>query len=121
LISILMTSLLFSDDAAAQDKSSYMRIASIVVDAAKLESFKAALKEGVETAVAKEPGVHSFSAVYDKEDPTHITVFEVYASVEAYKLHIQTDHFKKYKATVEGMVKSLVLTDVVPIAQAAKP
>ena len=104
----------------AQDKKPYVRIAKIVVDSAQLENYKAALKEHAEAAVSKEPGVLTLFAVYDKDHPTHVTVFEIYASVDTYKSHIQTPHFLKYKTTVKDMVKSLVLTDVVPIALETK-
>ncbi|MBS1918001.1 MAG: antibiotic biosynthesis monooxygenase [Bacteroidetes bacterium] len=97
-----------------------MRIARVVIDSAQLENYKAALKEGMHAAVSKEPGVLRLSAVYDKEHPTHVTVFEIYASEDAYKLHIQTVHFKKYKEAVKNMVKSLELTDVLPIALESK-
>lgn len=99
----------------AQDKKPYMRIARIIVDSAQLENYKAALKEGMHAAVSKEPGVLSLKAVYDKKNPTHVTVFEVYADTGAYQQHILTEHFKKYKSTVEKMVLSLELTDVEPI------
>jgi quinol monooxygenase YgiN len=120
IIMIVMATLIAPANVSAQNKTNYMRIARIVVDATKLESYKAALKEGMEAAVAKEPGVLSLYAVYEKNDPAQVTVFEMYADENAYQLHIQTAHFKKYKATAEGMVKSLVLVDVDPIALAAK-
>ena len=110
-----------SSQLKAQGKpSSYMRIARIIVDSAQLDAYKAALKEVILTAVQKEPGVISLTAVYDKNHPTHVSVFEKYANEEAYKTHIQTAHFLKYKAAVEHMVKSLELIDVVSIASAAK-
>jgi len=94
-----------------------MRIAKITVDSSQLEPYMAALKEQMKAALKLEKkGVLAYSAVYDKNNPTHITILETYASVAAYKAHIQTNHFKKYKATVENMVKSLELTDVIPIS-----
>lgn len=108
--------LLYFQRLPAQTPQHYIRIARIVVDSAQLDQYKAALKEGVESAIQKEPGVLQLYAVYDKQQPTHVTVFEIYASMDAYQAHIQTEHFKKYKATVQSMVKSLELTDVVPIA-----
>jgi 4-carboxymuconolactone decarboxylase len=108
------------ENASSQSKPTYNRIARIVVDSAKLENYKAALKEGMAAAISKEPGVLMLYAVYEKDHPTHVTVFEIYADEEAYKLHIQTGHFKKYKITVQDMVKSLELTDVVPIALETK-
>ncbi len=106
---------------SAQAKSPYVRIAKIVVDSRQLENYKVALKEHAETAVSKEAGVLTLYAVYEKGKATNVTVFEIYASVDAYNYHIQTQHFIKYKTTVKDMVKSLVLTDVVPIALEAKP
>ena len=100
----------------AQEQSNYVRIARIVVKQDALEKFQSALKEGMETSVAKEPGVLSLRAMYDKKQPTHITVFEIYADLAAYNLHIQTPHFKKYKDTVADMVLSLELIDVEPIS-----
>ncbi len=110
----------FSADASAQTGQRYMRIARIVVDSSQLDDYKTALKEGMEIAVRTEPGVLSLYAVYDKDEPTHITVFEIYLDEDAYKAHIQTTHFKKYKSTVQNMVKSLELSDVTPIALEAK-
>lgn len=98
----------------------YMRIARIVVDSAQLEGYKAALREGITTAVRTEPGVLSITAVYEKEHPTHVTVFEIYADENAYESHTHTAHFLKYKATVQHMVRSLELADVTPIAVEAK-
>ena len=104
----------------AQAQSQYIRIAKIIIDARQLEPYKAALSEHAKAAVSNEAGVLSLYAVYEKNKPTHVTVFEIYASVDAYNFHIQTSHFLKYKATVKNMVKSLTLTDVIPIALETK-
>jgi quinol monooxygenase YgiN len=117
---ILLVLCVFARPARAQDKKPYVRIARIVVDSAQLENYRSALKEHAEAAVRKEPGVITLYAVYDKDKPTNVTVFEIYASVPAYQSHILTAHFLKYKKTVENMVKSLVLTDVLPIALETK-
>lgn len=98
----------------------YVRIARIVVDSAQLENYKAALKKHAEAAVSKESGVITLYAVQDKDKPTNVTVFEVYASVPAYQSHIKTSHFLEYKETVKNMVVSLVLTDVAAIALETK-
>ena len=118
ILVIIGTILSFSESISAQ--TNYIRIARIVVDSTKLESYRAALKEEIETSVRVEAGILSLNAVYDKERPSHVTVFEIYADMDGYKAHIQTPHFKKYKNAVDGMVKSLVLTDVMPIALQSK-
>lgn len=115
-ITFLLISLLFSDKMVAQSSNNYMRIAKIVVDSTQLEPYMTALKEQMNAALKLEKkGVLAYSAVYDKINPTHITILETYASADAYKAHIQTSHFEKYKATVENMVISLELIDVIPI------
>ena len=119
-LSIVMAVVMISGNAFAQNNSHYMRIAKIVVDSTKLESYKSALKEGIEVAVRTEPGVLSLYAVYDKKNPTHVTVFEIYSDEKAYQSHIQTAHFKKYKNAAQDMVKSLELVDVGPIALESK-
>ncbi|MBN8851649.1 MAG: antibiotic biosynthesis monooxygenase [Sphingobacteriales bacterium] len=106
--------------ATAQDSKPMVRMAKIVVDSAQLEKYRAALKEGIETAVRVEPGVLTLYAVYEKDHPTHVTVLEVYADEQAYKTHLQTPHFKKYKNTTMGMVRSLELVEMEAIGLEAK-
>jgi quinol monooxygenase YgiN len=116
-----MLSIFAFGSVAAQERKPMVRMAKIVVDSAQLENYKAALKEGIETAVRVEPGVLTLFAVYDKDHPTHVTVLEVYADEDAYKAHLQTIHFQKYKSTTKDMVRSLELVDVVPIGLESKP
>ena len=102
-------------------KEPYVRVAEIEIDPAQLGPYKAAVKEQIEAAVRLEPGVLALYSVTDKENPAHIFVFEMYADVDAYKEHLETAHFKKYKATTQNMVRSLKLRDTVPILLGAKP
>ena len=96
----------------AQQTNQMVRLAKIKVDAAQIDNYNAALKEQIAAAIRIEPGVLRYYAVADKSDASSITILEIYASKSAYELHIETPHFKKYKATVKDMVKSLELTDV---------
>lgn len=121
LIAATCISLSFSTKARAQQKNQMFRLAKIQVDPSQLAKYNAALKEQMATAVRVEPGVLTYYAVADKKDPTHITILEIYADTAAYKAHIVTPHFKKYKETVEHMVKSLELIDVNLIGAAKKP
>jgi quinol monooxygenase YgiN len=71
-------------------------------------------------AIRKEPGVLVLYAVSEKDEPNHVKVFEIYRDKKAYEAHLESDHFKKYKATVENMVKSLKLVQTTPTALRAK-
>ena len=98
----------------------YVRLAEINVDPAQLDGYKAAATEEIEASVRVEPGVLALYAVAAEDDPAHIFVFEMYADQEAYKAHLETPHFKKYKAATQHMVKSLKLTETVPMVLGAK-
>ena len=112
--------LAFLSNPFAQDKDLVVRIARLQIDSAQLDAYKAALKLHAETAVKLEPGVLNLYAVYEKDHPTHVTVFEIYANQEAYKAHLLTPHFLKYKTGTKDMVKSLELVETVPIALETK-
>jgi quinol monooxygenase YgiN len=116
----VLASSIGGSSAAQSLKNPYVRVAEIDIDPAQIEPYKAAAKEQIEAAVRLEPGVLVLYSVADKENPAHVFVFEIYADLDAYKAHLETDHFKKYKVTTQDMVKSLKLRDTVPIALSAK-
>jgi quinol monooxygenase YgiN len=105
---------------SAQQKDLVVRIAELQIDSAQLDAYKHALKEHAETAIRVEPGVLNLYAVFEKNHPTHVIVFEIYANQEAYQAHIQSTHFLKYKTSTKNMVKSLQLLETVPIALETK-
>ena len=113
--------LLFSSRATlAQDEIQMVRLAKLVIDFAQLEKYKAALKEEIEASFRLEPGVLTLYAVSEKGNPTHITILEIYASEQAYKAHVQTPHFLKYKTITKEMVKSLELVETIPLLPGMK-
>jgi quinol monooxygenase YgiN len=116
---ITLLSVVFSN-VSAQEKKQIVRLAKLVIDSAKLEDYKALLKEGIETAVKNEPGVLTIYAVSEKDKPTHFTILEIYADAEAYKAHIQSPHFIKYKTGTKDMVKSLELVETIPLVPGMK-
>jgi quinol monooxygenase YgiN len=104
-----------------QQNSLVVRMAKLKIDSLQIDSYKAALKSEIETSVRVEPGVIKLYAVAEKENPTHITIFELYADQLAYETHIKTPHFKKYKSTTKDMVRSLELVEFIPVALGGKP
>jgi quinol monooxygenase YgiN len=119
-IFIIMVTIVSAQTLAQQDNRKF-RIAKIEIYPAYLNEYKAALAEHAKTAVQVEPGVLALQAVYDKVNPTMVTVFEVYASEEAYQAHLKAPHFLKYKNGTLKMVKSLELIEVAPITIEIKP
>lgn len=94
------------------EEAQMTRLSKITVDADHLPAYRDELAEEVRASMALEPGVLSLYAVFDKEDPTRLTILEIYASREAYEHHLKSPHFLKYKNGTLHMVKSLELVDV---------
>ena len=92
----------------------------IEIDPAHLEAYTAAVKEQIEAAIGLEAGVLALYSVADKDNPAHVFVFEMYADIDAYKAHLETAHFKKYKVAIQDMVKSLKLRETIPILLGSK-
>jgi quinol monooxygenase YgiN len=59
-------------------------------------------------------------AVYEKDNPNRVRVFEMYTDAAAYATHLETPHFKTFRATTDNMVLSRNLLDAVPIVLGAK-
>ncbi|MBX5170666.1 antibiotic biosynthesis monooxygenase [Rhizobium sp. NZLR1b] len=98
-----------------------VRMAELEIDPHMLEAYRVLLTEEIEASVALEDGVISLSAVSIRDNPNRIRILEVYADQQAYEAHLQTPHFLKYKTATAGMVTSLTLIEVDPIAMRAKP
>jgi quinol monooxygenase YgiN len=106
--------------AAQQPQTQYVQVAEIDIDPMQLEAYTAAVKEQIEAAIREEPGVLALYAVAEKDNPNRVRVFEIYRDTVAYRSHLETAHFKKYKAATEKMVKSLKLILTTPIMLGAQ-
>ena len=92
-----------------------VRLSKIEVYPECLEEYMKYATEVGEVSLRTEPGVLTMYAVSEKENPDRITILETYASQEAYKSHIASEHFQKYKQGTLHMVKTLVLSDQMPL------
>jgi quinol monooxygenase YgiN len=105
---------------AQQADEQYVQVAEIEIDPPQLDAYRRAVQQQIDAAIQKEPGVLVLYAVSDKDNPAHVRVFEIYCDRSAYEAHLGSDHFKKYKTTVEKMVISLKLIQVTPIMLSAR-
>ena len=112
---MVLASLLSSVTAAEEPRMPYVRIAELEIDPARLDAYKASVKEEMEASVRVEPGVLAIYAVAEKDNPSRLRFFEIYADEAAYKSHRETAHFKKYAEATKDMIKSKKLIETVPI------
>lgn len=88
-----------------------IRLSKIEVDPAYVDEYMKFATEVGEISLRTEPGVLTMYALQEKESPCNITILETYASQEAYRSHIASAHFQKYKQGTLHMVKKLQLLD----------
>lgn len=88
-----------------------IRLSKVEVDPAYLEEYIKFAVEVDDISLRTDPGVLTMYALQEKENPCLIIILETYASQEAYRSHIASAHFQKYKQGTLHMVKNLVLSD----------
>lgn len=97
------------------EKDGIVRLSKIRVNPSYLDEYMKYAVEVGTISLETEPGVLTMYAVADKENPCNITILETYANQEAYRSHIASEHFQKYKQGTLHMVDSLLLDDVTPL------
>ena len=121
LVAVMLSGCISRDAAKQECKTKdggnmfVVRIAEIEVHPEWLEAYLAAAETVGAESVAKEPGVICIFPMQMKESPTSIRIVEIYRSEEAYKEHLATSHFRKYKEGTPHMIKSLELVPMRPL------
>ena len=92
-----------------------VRISEIEVYPEYLAEYLAFAKEVAEESVKNEKDVVSIYPMSVIKNNAKIKILEIYRTREAYKKHIESPHFKKYKESTLHMVKSLELVDMFQI------
>ena len=71
----------------------------------------------METSVRVEPGVLAICCVAEKDNPSRLRFFEIYADEAAYTSHRETAHFKKYAQTIVLLEQPYIRDDSKTIRQ----
>ena len=120
MMSLIAIAIGASQPAGAQNAGPVVIVVELEIKPTELDNFRAAVKENAAAWVREEPGCLEFNVVFDKDNPTHALVFEVYENAEAVAAHQTTARFKKYRAEAAKMVKSRKFTEMVPFVLNAK-
>ena len=92
-----------------------VRLSKIEVAPEYIDEYMACASEVGEGSLRTEPGVLAMYAMRENENPTIVTILEMYADRASYESHIASPHFKHYKQSTLHMIKSLTLTDQTPL------
>lgn len=68
-----------------------------------IEDFKQATAENAQNSLMEE-GIARFDVLQQEEDPSRFVLQEVYRTAEDPAKHKETDHYKKWRDTVAGMM-----------------
>jgi len=88
-----------------------IRISEIEVYPEYLDEYLRFAQEVAKDSIEKEDGVISIYPMMVIKNNNQIRILEIYKNEEAYKNHIASAHFQKYKQGTLSMVKSLNLVD----------
>ena len=79
----------------------FVIIAPIQIKEGHREEFIKAMLDDAKGSVRDEPGCLRFDVIQDGSDSNRIWLYEVYVDEDAFKAHLQTPHFIKWRDTVK--------------------
>jgi len=68
-----------------------------------IEAFKTISLDNARNSV-KEPGIARFDVLQQSDDPTRFVLVEIYRTPDAPAKHKETDHYKRWRDTVEFLM-----------------
>ena len=75
----------------------------------RMDEFMPLMRQQADNSVGREPGCQRFDVLTDPARPNHVFLYELYDDRAAFEVHMQTDHFGSFDATVAPMVESKVV------------
>jgi len=83
----------------------FVLVVNIRIKPENVERFMAMVLANAREA-RKEPGCKQFDVLVDPQDKTQVMLYEVYNDEQAFEVHQQTPHFKKYLAEAVPLLGS---------------
>ena len=111
LLGLTMTTYAFEN----RNNNMIVRISEIEVYPEYLDEYLVFAQEVAKASIDKEDGVISIYPMQVIKNNNQIRILEIYKGEEAYKKHIASAYFQKYKQGTFSMVKSLELVDMYQI------
>lgn len=97
----------------------HVTLVHVHVMPAHLDAFLAATRANHEASV-QEPGNRRFDVLQDPAEPTHVILYEAYASAEDAAAHKQTAHYAAWRDAVADMMaeprRGIPMNGLYPVA-----
>jgi quinol monooxygenase YgiN len=107
--------------ALANKPDAMVRLWELQIVPQQSEAFHARAREHIEATLREEPRVLAIHSAVEKENPSRVRVFEMYTDEMAYRSHLQTPHFGKFRDTTDRMMTARKMHETTPILLGAKP
>ncbi len=70
-----------------------------------------------QASLTSEPGCKQFDVCRNPANPQEIFLYELYDDEAAFKVHLQTDHFKSFDAKVASMINEKIVQTFTEVSQ----
>lgn len=87
----------------------YIVTVEFVVWPKHVDAFHQAMQQQARNSLMLEPECHQFDVCVDPQNREKIFLYEVYTDDAAFKVHLETNHFLSFDATVRNWVRSKVI------------
>ena len=82
----------------------FVVIADLKVKKQHIVEFVRRIRRHAKNTVTREPGCISFEVGVDRDDPCRLVLYEVYASEEDFRKHLEMPHMKKHLSETASMM-----------------
>ena len=79
---------------------------TFVVKSDYIDKFEEVMKTQATNSLTLEEGCHQFDVCFDLEDRKRVFLYELYTDRAAFDVHLKTDHFLHFDATVKDWLIS---------------
>ena len=76
------------------------------VDPTAAEVFLTRVLQQASDSLEREPGCSRFDVCTDPERPGRILLYEIYADAEAFRVHLESTHFKSFDRDVAPIIQA---------------
>ena len=82
----------------------YVVLVNFTIHADHVDEFRERVRQQAQDSLDNEPECHVFDVCIDPDNPAEVMLYEVYSHADAFAVHLASDHFRDFDATVKNWV-----------------